>query len=435
MTVAFEPVLSRNFNVPGSHTLEVYRRRGGYRALAKALEMGREAVANEVRKSNLRGRGGAGFPTATKWGFLPPDRTVTYLCVNADESEPGTFNNRYIMELDPHQLLEGILIAGYATRTSVAYIYIRVEFHKAYRILQSALDEAYAAGLFGKNILGNSDFSMDCYIHRGAGAYVCGEETGLIESLEGKRGWPRIKPPFPAIAGLFGKPTVVNNVETLACVTHIIDRGYEWFCRIGEAPNSTGPKLYTLSGPVKRPGCYEAPLGLTVRELIFGNDFGQGMRDGLRVKAVIPGGLSVGFLTADELDCKLDFDDPRNYGLLGLGTAGAMVIGDDADLRQVLLNLARFYSTESCGQCTQCREGTAWIYKIARRIASGAGRLEDLDLITEITATMGMMTGRSICGHSDGAAFPLRTLIKKFRNEFETYIRNQKDVAQVMAAK
>ncbi|HEX2972445.1 MAG TPA: NADH-quinone oxidoreductase subunit NuoF [Tepidisphaeraceae bacterium] len=427
--MAFEPVLSRNFNVPGSHTLEVYRQRGGYRAIAKGLEMGREAVAEEVKKSGLRGRGGAGFPAATKWSFLPPNREVTYLCVNADESEPGTFNNRYIMELDPHQLLEGILLAGYATRTSVAYIYMRVEYHKAYRILQSALDEAYAAGLFGKNILGKSDFSMDCYIHRGAGAYVCGEETGLMESLEGKRGWPRIKPPFPAIAGLFGKPTVVNNVETLSCVGHIIDRGAQWFSSIGLPPASTGPKLYTISGPVKRPGCYEAPLGLTVKELVYGQEYGQGMLDGRKLKAVVPGGLSVGFLTADELDCKLDFDDPRKYGLLGLGTAGAMVMADDIDMRQVLMNITRFYSTESCGQCTQCREGTTWMYKIARRIASGAGRVEDLDLITGITNTMGMMTGRSICGHSDGAAFPIRTLIKKFRKEFEDHIRNQKVVA------
>jgi NADH-quinone oxidoreductase subunit F len=434
MKVAFEPVLSRNFDVPGSQSIEVYRQRGGYRAIAKALGMGRDAVIDEVKKSNLRGRGGAGFPAGTKWSFLPPQRTVTYLCVNADESEPGTFNNRYILERDPHMLLEGIQIAGYATRATVAYIYMRVEYHKAYRILQKALDEAYAAGLFGKNIQGNPDFSMECHIHRGAGAYVCGEETGLIESLEGKRGWPRIKPPFPAVAGLFGKPTVVNNVETLSCVVSIIERGAAWFTGIGVPPGATGPKLYTISGPVKRPGCYEAPLGLTVRELVEGKDFGQGMLDGKKLKAVIPGGLSVGFLTAAELDCTLDFDGPRKYGLLGLGTAGAMVIDDSVDMRQVLMNIARFYATESCGQCTQCREGTMWIYKIARRIASGAGRMEDLDLITEITGAMGMMTGRSICGHSDGAAFPLKTLVKKFRPELETYIRQQTGVAEAMAA-
>jgi NADH-quinone oxidoreductase subunit F len=431
--VAFEPVLSKNFEVADSQSLAVYRQRGGYRAIAKALQMDRQAVIDEVRKSNLRGRGGAGFPAGAKWSFLPADRTTTYLCVNADESEPGTFNNRYIMELDPHLLLEGILIAGYATRTTTAFIYVRVEYHKAYRILQQALDEAYAAGLFGNNILGHAGFSMDCYIHRGAGAYVCGEETGLIESLEGKRGWPRVKPPFPAVAGLFGKPTVVNNVETIACLVPIIERGAAWFASIGVPPGSTGPKLYTVSGPVKRPGCYEAPLGLTVRELVYGRDFGQGMLDGKQLKAVVPGGLSVGFLTADELDCKLDFEDPARYGLLGLGTAGAMVIDDATDLRQVLLNVARFYATESCGQCTQCREGTMWMYKIARRIAAGAGRIEDLDLIVEIAGTMGMMTGRSICGHADGAAFPVKTLITKFRAEFEERVRSRTSMAQAMA--
>ncbi|MFQ6048170.1 MAG: NADH-quinone oxidoreductase subunit F, partial [Phycisphaerae bacterium] len=263
----FEPVLMRNVGVADSVSIRTYRARGGYRAIAKALSMGRDAVMAEVRAANLRGRGGAGFPAGVKWGFLPPDREVTYLCVNADESEPATFNNRVLMENDPHQLIEGALIAGYATRTRIAYIYIRVEFHEAFHILQRAVEEAYEAGLLGKNILG-SDFSMDCYIHRGAGAYVCGEETGLIESLEGKRGWPRIKPPYPAVAGLFGKPTVVNNVETLCCLPHVIERGASWFTGIG-TPGSAGPKLYCISGPVNRPGCYEAPLGVTVRELIF----------------------------------------------------------------------------------------------------------------------------------------------------------------------
>jgi NADH-quinone oxidoreductase subunit F len=315
------------------------------------------------------------------------------------------------------------LIAGYATRTTTTYIYIRVEFHECFHILQKALDEAYAAGLFGKKIFG-TDYSMECYIHRGAGAYVCGEETGLIESLEGKRGWPRIKPPFPAIEGAFHKPTIANNVETLACLPHIIERGADWFLSIG-TPGSAGPKLYTVSGPVKRPGCYEAPLGLTVRELVFGADFGQGMRDDKKIKGVIPGGLSMGILTPDELDCKLDFDDVRKYGLLGLGTAGAIVINEDADIREVLANTARFYAVESCGQCTQCREGTGWIYKIAARIAAGAGRIADLDLIVELTQNMGMMPGMSICGLPDGAAYPLRTIVQKYRKEFEEHIRRQ----------
>jgi NADH-quinone oxidoreductase subunit F len=425
----FEPILLRNVGVAGSRRLETYRSRGGYSAAAKALgTMTPEQVADQVKRANLRGRGGAGFPAGVKWSFLPPDRKVTYLCVNFDESEPGTFNNRYIAEHDPHQLLEGILIAGYATRATVAYIYIRVEFHETFHVLQKALDEANAAGLFGKRILGG-DYSLECCIHRGAGAYVCGEETGLIESLEGKRGWPRIKPPFPAIKGLFGQPTVVNNVETLCCLPHIIERGEAWFRSIG-TPNSTGPKLYTLSGPVNRTGCFEAPLGLTVRELIYGDEFGQGMIGDRKVKGVIPGGLSVGILTGNELDCKLDFDDPAKYGLLGLGTAGAIVINEDADIRKVLANVARFYAHESCGQCTQCREGTAWMYKIARRIADGAGRSEDLDILIETSHNMGMMPGMSICGLPDGAVYPIRTIVEKFRGEFEEHIRRQ-DPAKV----
>jgi len=420
----FEPVLLKNVGVPDSRKLEVYRSRGGYKSAEKVLrEWTADQTVEFVKSSGLRGRGGAGFPCGMKWSFLPPDRKVTYLCVNGDESEPGTFNNRVLMENDPHQLLEGILIAGYATRTTTAFIYMRVEFHEQFHVLQKALDEAYAAGLFGKKIFG-TEFSMDCYIHRGAGAYVCGEETGLIESLEGKRGWPRIKPPFPAIEGLFRRPTVVNNVETLCCVPHIVERGVDWFKSIG-TPSSSGPKLYTISGPVKKPGCYEAPLGLSCRDLIFGDDYGGGMADGKKIKGCIPGGLSVGVLTEAELDCKLDFDDVRKYGLLGLGTAGAIVIPHDVDIRHVLENIARFYSSESCGQCTQCREGTNWVYKIAKRIAMGAGRISDLDLIVEVSKNMGMMGGLSICGLPDGAAYPIRTIVEKFRDEFEQHIRRQ----------
>ncbi len=420
----FEPVLLKNLGVPDVQKLDVYRSRGGYSVAEKVIKtMTPDAVIEATKASGLRGRGGAGFPAGMKWSFLPPDRKITYLCVNADESEPGTFCNRVLMENDPHLLLEGILIAGFATRTTTAYIYMRVEFHEQFHILQKALDEAYAAGLFGEKIFG-ADFSMNCFIHRGAGAYVCGEETGLIESLEGKRGWPRIKPPFPAIEGLFRRPTVVNNVETLCCLVPIFERGAEWFKSIG-TEGSAGPKLYTLSGPVKRPGCFEAPLGITCRDLIFGDDFGRGMLDGKKVKGCIPGGLSVGVLTEAELDCRLDFDDVRKYGLLGLGTAGAIVIPHDADIRQVLLNVTRFYSHESCGQCTQCREGTNWMYKIARRIAAGAGRMVDLDILVDTTTNMGMMPGLSICGLPDGAAYPIRTIVQKYRAEFEEHIRRQ----------
>jgi NADH-quinone oxidoreductase subunit F len=359
-----------------------------------------------------------------KWSFLPKDRTRTLLCVNADESEPPTFCNRVLIENDPHQLIEGTIIAGYATKSQIAYIYLRVEFHEQFHILQKAVDEAYAAGYLGKPVFG-SEYSLEIYLHRGAGAYVCGEETGLIESLEGKRGWPRIKPPFPAIEGLFRRPTVVNNVETLSCVPHIIERGAEWFTSIGP-PHSTGPKLFCVSGPVKRPGCYEAPMTISVRELIEREDMGGGMLAGKKVKGVLPGGASMGILKSDELDMKMDFEDPRKYGLLGLGTAAAVVIDEDTDMRLVLRNMARFYGTESCGQCTQCREGTSWMQRIADRIAQGAGRVEDLDIILETSRNMGMMPGLSICGLPDGATYPIETIVKKFRAELEAAIRAQR---------
>ncbi len=421
--MAFEPVLLRNRGVEGSTTLAVYEKRGGYQAVRQALQMTPDEVVEEVKKANLRGRGGAGFPAGVKWGFLPKDRKRTLLCVNADESEPPTFNNRVLMESDPHQLIEGTIIAAYATQAQVAYIYLRGEFHEPFHIVQRAVDEAYAKGYLGQKVFG-SDFSVDVYLHRGAGAYVCGEETGLIESLEGKRGWPRIKPPFPAVEGLFRLPTVVNNVETLSCVPHIIERGAAWFTGIGPE-HSTGPKLFCISGPVKRPGCYEEAMTITVRELIERADLGGGMLDGRKVKGVLPGGVSMGILTADELDMKLDFESPRKYGLLGLGTAAAVVIDEAVDIRVVLRNMARFYGTESCGQCTQCREGTAWMHKIATRIAADAGRIEDLDILLETARNMGMMPGLSICGLPDGATYPIETIVKKFRGELETAIRSQ----------
>lgn len=435
-----ERVLMKNVGVPNSTSIKTYKKNGGYKGAAAALKMSPDDLVDFVKSANVRGRGGAGFPAGVKWSFLPKDREITYLCVNADESEPPTFCNRVLIEEDPHQLLEGTLIAGYATRTTVAYIYLRGEFTEQFHILQKALDEAYKAGYFGKNIL-KSGYDLECYIHRGAGAYVCGEETGLIESLEGKRGWPRIKPPFPAVQGVFGKPTVVNNVETLACLPHILTRGVDWWLSLG-TENSKGTKLYCVSGPVNRPGCYEAPLGVPVRELIYGDEFGQGMRDGKKIKCVLPGGLSMGALRGDmfpknpsgevdqksdydELDCLLDFDDVRKYGLLGLGTAAAVVIPEEADMREVLFNVTRFYAHESCGQCTQCREGTAWMHKIADRIVQGAGRSLDLDLLIETCNNMGMMPGLSICGLPDGAAWPVRTIVQKFRAEFEQRIAEQ----------
>ncbi len=415
----FEPVLSRNWDVPDSHTLKVYESRGGYQAVRKALATDPDAVVNLVKNSELRGRGGAGFPCGLKWTFLPKERKETLMCVNGDESEPATFNNRLLLELDPHQLLEGILIACFATKATTAYVYLRFEYIKAHRVLEAAIAEARAAGHLGKNIYGTG-FNLDVWVHRGAGAYICGEETGLIESLEGKRGWPRIKPPFPAIEGAFRKPTVVNNVETLCCVPHIIERGVAWFKSIG-TPKSYGPKLYCISGHVNKQVCVELPLGVTTRELI--DQHGGGVWKGRKAKAAVPGGISMGLLSADELDVPLDFESLRKPGCLGLGTAAVTVIDDQTSIVDYLYNTCRFFAHESCGQCTPCREGTNWLYKTMKRIKSGGGRLEDIDIMLELASTMGIMPGTTICGLADGAAWPIKNAVAKFRPEIEAYIR------------
>jgi NADH-quinone oxidoreductase subunit F len=426
----FEPVLLARIHKPDSTSLEGYRADGGYSALQKALSMEPGDVTKMVIDSGLRGRGGAGFPCGVKWTFLPKNHTgPIYLCVNADESEPGTFNNRILMELDPHQLIEGIAIACHAVRSNTAYIYIRYEYGQSYRALHAAIQECYAAGLLGKNILG-TDFHLDIYLHRGAGAYICGEETGLIESLEGKRAWPRIKPPFPAVEGLFHKPTIVNNVETLCCVTHIIGRGAEWFKSVGVPPDpknprdpgSYGPKLYCISGHVNKPGCVELPLGVTSRELI--EEHAGGVWKGRKAKAVVPGGISMGFLSPDELDIPLDFSGPGKAGCLGLGTAAVVVVDDQTSMVDVLYNCCRFMAHESCGQCTPCREGTTWMTRILDRIRAGHGKIEDLDLLLEVSGSMGIIPGTTICGLADGAAWPVKNAIKKFRPEFEDYIRS-----------
>ncbi len=426
----FEPVLLRRVGKPDSQSLETYRADGGYRALAKTLnEMAPAQVVQVVKDSGLRGRGGAGFPCGLKWTFLPKDHPgPIYLCVNADESEPGTFNNRILMEEDPHQILEGIMLACYATRATTAYLYIRYEYGRSYRVLQRAIDECYANNLLGKNILGK-DFHLDVCLHRGAGAYICGEETGLIESLEGKRAWPRIKPPFPAVEGAFRKPTVVNNIETLACVTHIVDRGADWFKSMGVPPDpknprdagSYGPKLYCISGHVNKPGCVELPLGVTVRELV--DRYGGGVWKGRKAKGCIPGGLSMGFLTEHEFDTPLDFNGPGKAGCLGLGTAAVIVFDDQTSIVEVLHNTCRFFAHESCGQCTPCREGTAWMLKITERIRRGQGRREDLQILDEVGKSIGIMPGTTICGLADGAGWPVKNALAKFRGEFEEYIR------------
>ena len=429
----FEPVLLRRILKNADPSLEAYRADGGYRALSKALnEMAPAQVTDVVKNSGLRGRGGAGFPCGLKWTFLPKDHPgPIYLCVNADESEPGTFNNRILMEKDPHQVLEGVILACYATRASTAYIYTRYEYGDSYRMMQRAVDEAYAANLLGRNILGK-DFHLDAYLHRGAGAYICGEETGLLESLEGKRAWPRIKPPFPAVEGAFRKPTVINNVETLACVPHIVGRGADWFKSMGVPPDpknprdagSYGPKLYCISGHVNKPGCVELPLGVTVRELV--DKHAGGVWKGRRAKGCIPGGLSMGFLTEAEFNTPLDFNGPGKAGCLGLGTAAVIVFDEATSIVDVLYNTCRFFAHESCGQCTPCREGTAWMMKITDRIRRGQGRMEDLKILEEVGNAIGIMPGTTICGLADGAGWPVKNAVKKFRAEFEEFIHSGK---------
>ena len=426
----FEPVLLANIDKEDSHTLKVYEATGGYKGLRKTLkEKSPSEVIDIVKDSRLRGRGGAGFPCGLKWSFLPKDHPgPVYFCMNADESEPGTFNNRILMEQDPHQVLEGLILSCYATGANRAYIYLRYEYPGCFKRLEAAIDECNAAGYLGKNILG-SGFDLDVYVHRGAAAYICGEETGLIESLEGKRAWPRIKPPFPAIEGVFRKPTVVNNVETAACVKHIMDRGVDWFKSMGTPADpdnprdagSYGPKLYCLSGHIRKPGCYEAPCGLTVHDLI--HEYGGGIWKGRKAKAAIPGGISMGILSVDEFQCPLDFSGPGKYGCLGLGTAAVVVMDETVNMVDFLHNSARFFEHESCGQCTPCREGTSWAYKMLSRIKAGKGRLKDLDLLLEIGNKIGIMPGTTICGLADGAAWPLKNAINKFRGEFEEYIK------------
>lgn len=426
----YEPVLLANIDKPEAYRRKVYEAGGGYRTLRRVLkEKAPRDVIEIIRSSNLRGRGGAGFPTGLKWSFLPEGHPgPIYMCVNADESEPGTFCNRVLMELDPHQVIEGTILSSYATRATTAYIYLRYEYPLSLQRLEEAIDECYEAGYLGKNILGSS-YSLDIFVHRGAAAYICGEETGLIESLEGKRAWPRIKPPFPAVEGLFRKPTVVNNVETMACVLHILDRGVDWFKSIGipsdpknpRDPGSYGPKLYGLSGHIERPGLYEGPLGIPCRQLI--DEFGGGVWRGRKAKAVVPGGLSTGVMTEAELDTPMDFNGPLRVGCLGLGTAGLIVMDETYSMIDFLHNSCRFFAHESCGQCTPCREGTHWAVTMMERIKAGRGRLKDLELLLEISESIGIIPGTTICGLADGAAWPIKTAIHKFRGEFEDYIK------------
>jgi len=412
-----EKILLRHEEVPNLRRIDVYEADGGYRAARKALtEMQPAQIVEEVKDSGLRGRGGAGFPTGMKWGFLPKDSPkATYLLCNADESEPGTFKDRQIIEHNPHLLLEAMLIAAYAIRCSTAYIYIRGEFVLGAQRLEEALAEARARGFLGKNIFGIG-YDLEIHVHRGAGAYICGEETGLIESLEGKRAYPRVKPPFPATYGVFGCPTIVNNVETLACVVPIINRGAQWFKAIGPE-KSPGPKLFCISGHVERPGVYEGPMGTPLRALIY--DYAGGIRGGKKLKAVIPGGSSVPVLTPDEIDVAMDFDSVAKAGSL-LGSCGIIVMDEDTCMVRALQVIARFYRHESCGQCTPCREGTGWLYRLMTHLEQGGADPKDVDLLLQIADNM---MGNTVCVLADAAAMPTKSFVTKFRGEFEEHLR------------
>ena len=412
-----EQRIIRNYvDRPNSYTIESYLSSGGYSALRKALGMAPGEITDAVKKSGLRGRGGAGFPAGIKWSFIPPDsKKPVYLCCNADESEPGSFKDREILERDPHQMIEGIIIACYAIRSHKAYIYIRGEMPYGAKRIQQAIDEAYEHGYLGKNVL-LSGFDIDMKLYIGAGAYICGEETGLLESIEGKKGEPRPKPPFPAQVGLFGCPTIVNNVETLACVPHIINNGADWFASIG-TPRNTGTKIFGLSGHVNNPGLYELPLGINLFELI--EQYGGGIPGGRKIKAVSPGGSSSAVFSADELDIAMDFDTVAAAGSM-LGTAGVTVMDETVSMIKVAQNLAHFYRDESCGQCVQCREGTWWLEKILREIDEGKGSIEYLDIILDACS---QMRGTTICALADGCAMPIESIVRKFRNEFEEHIK------------
>jgi NADH-quinone oxidoreductase subunit F len=417
-----EHVLFQNVWKENSTSIDVYRASGGYAKLGEWLKRPPEEIVETVKKSGLRGRGGAGFPTGMKWSFLPKDSPKPrYMCVNADESEPGTYKDRVILERDPHRLLEAIVVSCHAIRSKTAYIYIRGEFHVGARTLEKALAEARAAGYVGKNILGTG-IDVEIHVHRGAGSYECGEETALIESLEGKRGQPRIKPPFPAVVGLYGCPTIVNNVETLANVPLILTRGVEWFASYGTEKNG-GPKLYSISGHVKRPGSYEAPMGkVTLRDLIYGEGYAQGIPGGRKLKAVVPGGSSTPVLTASEIDIAMDFDGVAKAGSM-LGSAGTIVMDDSTCMVWMAKNLTYFYKHESCGKCSPCREGTGWMLRLLGRIEAGEAKPSDLDLLWKVTDSI---SGKTVCPFGDAAIAPPQSTLAKFRSEFEYHVREKR---------
>ncbi len=413
------PVLSTRFKNPEGTWLDAYVADEGYTAAKKAFSMTPAEIIDVVLKANLRGLGGAGFPTGRKWSFIQKDNPKPkYLVINADEGEPGTFKDRYILERDPHALLEGMLIAAYAIGSHKSYVYVRGEYFRPAQRFQRAVDEAYAAGWLGKNIQGTG-FDLDVVVHRGAGAYICGEETALLSSLEGGKGFPKLKPPFPAISGLFQCPTIVNNVETLACVPYIFREGAERFAKLGTAKQG-GTRLFSISGHVNRPGLYEAPVGVTLRELI--EKYGQGVPNGRKLKAVIPGGISAKVLTAAEIDVPMDFDSLMAAGTMA-GSAGVIVMDETTSMVDALQYAMKFFAHESCGQCSPCREGTGWVNRIMHRMIDGGGRLGDLDDLLTIARNM---EGKTICVFADAAAWPIQSYITKFRPEFEEFIRTRR---------
>jgi len=415
-----ERVILNTLDYPEPGTLANYERTGGYQALKKILaeKITPEAIIAEVKTSSLRGRGGAGFPTGLKWSFIPRHfEGVKYIVCNSDEGEPGTFKDRDILRYNPHSVIEGMLIAGYTLDAQTGYNYIHGEIWREYELFEQALDEARAAGLVGKNILG-SDFSFELHAHHGFGAYICGEETALLESIEGKKGQPRFKPPFPASFGLFGRPTVINNTETFANIPYIVRNGGQKFLELGK-PNNGGTKIFSVSGPVNKPGNYEVPLGLPFSELL---QMAGGMRMGRKLKAVIPGGSSVPLLPAEiMMQCTMDYDSLAKAGSM-LGAGSVILIDDSVCMVRALERLSYFYFEESCGQCTPCREGAGWLYRVVQRIEHGKGRPEDLDLLIDVSKNIG---GRTICGLGDAAATPVQSFIKHFRQEFEYHIEHK----------
>ena len=412
-------ILTANIDKPNSTTIDVYLQGGGYKAAEKALQMTPDAIIQLVKDSELRGRGGAGFPTGSKWSFVPKNAPKpTWLLCNADESEPGTFKDRLLMEKDPHLLIEGMIISAFAIGSNpMGYIYIRGEFYYAATVLDAALVEARNKGYLGKKIFG-SGFDFDITVHRGAGAYICGEETGLIESIEGHRGQPRVKPPFPAVVGAFGGPTVVQNVETLVCVPFIIEKGAEWFKGFG-TPKNTGPKLYCVSGNVKKPGVYEFPMGVNLKELIY--DHCGGITGDRALKAVIPGGASAPMLLPNEIDLPLNFDAVMKAGSM-LGSAGIIVLDESVCIVDAVWRLSKFFAHESCGQCTPCREGTNWLESILDRMERGGGRPQDADLLLDMSDNIG---GKSLCALGDAAIGPVISSVKKFRDEYLYHVEHK----------